>query len=81
MALNHVSTLSRAVLVRSSNEPINFTLNTYMGRFPNGSLYTINLSIVILLVCNRDHAIMLYVCDYDIKIKNTNNIGRMLFHY
>lgn len=75
MALNHVSTLSRAVLARSPNEPINFILNTYMGRFPNGSFYTIDLSIVILLVRNRDHAIMLYVCDYDIKIKNTNNIG------
>ena len=57
MALNHVSALSRAVLVRSPNEPINFILNTYMGRLPNGSLYTINLSIVILLVCDRDHAI------------------------
>lgn len=54
MAFSYGSPIPCAIPVGSFNEPLNFIFNTDMGRFPNGSVYTITFFAVILLVYDID---------------------------
>lgn len=59
MEINYVSPLSCAISTWPFNESFNFILNTNMGWLSIGSFYTINIFIVILLVCKTDYT---FVC-------------------